>query len=233
MDSVQGTRRGAFLAAALTIALGAAPAGAQATFGLARNVSTAALGEFGHALQGVRDYTTTVTVFERLNDGSRVETRTYAFRSAGAQNVSAAVVDGPGKGSSAVWAGGDSVRTHQGGSLSQIRLTVPIDDPRVQSLRGDTIDTGTFSYDLQYMLGTPGTLAEAAGPKIDGAATRAVTLTVKDPPVAAVTKVVLYLSTATHLPVRRSQYVGATVVKTETFRDTRINAGLRPRDLDA
>jgi|GEM_PF-1497993 len=231
MERVTGPLGGALAALLLAGACGVAPAGAQATFGPDVNAPTRALAAFARRLHDIRDYTTTVVTFEQLNDGSRVERRTYEYRTMNERGADVTIVEGPGKGTVAEWRGSDTVKVHLGGSLPQIQLTLPIDDPRVQSLRGDTLDMGTFSYDLRYMRSTPGTLAEAPGPAIDGVATTAVTLRVKDPAVAAVTKVVLYLSNATHLPVRRSQYVGSTIVKTETFSNTKSDTGLGNSDV--
>jgi outer membrane lipoprotein-sorting protein len=219
-------------ACALVALLGPSQVRAQAAFGPALNEPTPALAQFATAYSSVRDYTTSATVFERLNDGSRVESRTYAFKVLVPSAASATIVAGPGAGVVTAWHGGGTVTTHEAGPLAAIKLTVAIDDPRVQTLRGDTVDTGTFTYDLQYMLATPGTLGESAGPTIAGTATRAVTLQVKDPAVAAVTKAVLDVSTASHLPLRRQLYVGATIVKTETFADTKTNVGLALADLD-
>jgi len=232
MNKVKGALRGLVGAALLAGACAAPPAGAQAAFGPPVNKPTPALAEFERTYRGVRDYTTFDVVFEQLNDGSRVQTRTYTYKVLAPNSAFAAIVSGPGTGTVAAWRGGDVVKAHQGGQLSPIKLTIPIDDPRVQTLRGDTLDTGTFAYELQYMLATPGTLAEKAGPTIGGVATTAVTLKIKDPAVAAVTAVVLAISTASHLPVRRQLYVGSTVVKTETFDNTKVNVGLRQQDFD-
>jgi hypothetical protein len=210
---------------------GVAAANAQATFGPDLNAPTRALGAFARRLHEIRDYTTTDVTFEQLNDGSKVERRTYDYRTMNERGVDVTIVDGPGTGTVAAWRGSDTVKVHLGGSLPQIQLTLPIDDPRVQSLRGDTLDMGTFSYALRYMLTTPGTLTEAPGPTINGVPTTAVTLRVKGPAVAAVTKVVLDLSNATHLPVRRSEFVGSTIVKTETFSNTKSASGLGSADV--
>lgn len=232
MRNITGARGCLARAGALVALLGPSHVCAQAAFGPAVNEPTPALAQFATAVASLRDYTTTAVVFEQLNDGSQVESRTYAFKVLVPSALSATIVSGPGAGAATAWRGGGTVTTHQAGRLAAIKLTVAIDDPRVQTLRGDTVDTGTFTYDLQYMLATPGTLAESAGPTIAGSATRAVTLRVKDPAVAAVTKAVLDVSTASHLPVRRQLFVGSTIVKTETFAATKTNVGLALADLD-
>jgi hypothetical protein len=232
MNTVPVALRVLFGAALLASAVAAPPANAQAAFGPLVNKPTPALAEFERVSHGVLDYTTTAVVFEQLNDASRVETRTYAYKVLGPHAAFAAIVSGPGHGAAAAWTGDGMVKQHVGGPLAPIKLTVAIDDPRVQTLRGDTIDTGTFRYDLLYMLATPGTLAEAAGPTYGSVATTSVTLKVKDPGAEAVTKVVLDISKSSHLPMRRTLYVGSTIVKTETFVDTKINVGLKPEDID-
>ena len=40
----------------------------------------------------------------------------------------------------------------------------------------------------------------------------------------------LYIGKDKHLPVRREQYVGSTLVKTETFKDIKLNNGFKPDD---
>ena len=46
------------------------------------------------------------------------------------------------------------------------------------------------------------------------------------------TKVVLDISNATHLPAQREQFAGSTLVKTETFSDIKTNLGLKTEDFD-
>ena len=232
MDNVTRTRRGSLGMALVALLSAPHAAGAQAAFGQLLNKPTPALAEFERTYHGLRDYAATVAVFERSNDGTQVEVRSYAYKVLKPTALVATILSGSGAGAFAAWRGGDTVKVHDAGSLSQIKLTIPIDDPRVRTLRGDTVDTGTFAYDLQYMLATPGTLAELPGPTISGVATTAVTLAVKDPAVAAVTKAELDLSTATHLPARRKLYVGSTVVKTETFTNIKTNLGLGTHDLE-
>ena len=210
----------------LAASLPGAPASAQATFGAAVNKPTAALAQFGQSFASVNDYTATIVTKEQTNDGQKSEARTYSYRYKKPKYASIAVEDGPGKGGGASWSGGDTVSGHQGGLFSHIHRTVAIGDPRATSLRGDTLDMASFDYDLKYMLSTPGTLSEAAGPS----GTTLVTLARTTPASNGVSKIVLDLSNATHLPVERQQFAGATLVKTETFSDVKLNAGLKPED---
>jgi outer membrane lipoprotein-sorting protein len=99
-------------------------------------------------------------------------------------------------------------------------------------LRGDTIDQGTLTFVLQSLLSMPGTLGEAAGPTISGSATTAVTLDLAKPTAKGETKIVVDLSEATHLPVRRQLYAGSTLVVTETYTDLKTNVGLKIDDID-
>jgi hypothetical protein len=116
---------------------------------------------------------------------------------------------------------------HQGGFISFVKKTVSINDPKATSLRGDKIDVASFDWVMRHYLAMPGTLTQAAGPD----ATTIVTLAVTDPAAnRAVSKDELYLSDATHLPVKRQQFVGSTLVKSETYKDTKLDPGLTAND---
>ncbi len=223
-----GTVRVAGAFAVLTASLPVLPAAAQATFGAAVNKPTAALTQFQQSFAGVTDYTDNILTKEQTNDGKKSEARTYSYKFKKPDFAVIAIEDGPGKGGGAAWRGGDKVKGHQGGLFSHIHLIVPIGDPRATSLRGDTLDTASFDYDLKYMLSTPGTLGEAPGP----GGTTAVTLQQATPASNGVSKVVLDISNTTHLPTQREQFAGGTLVKTETFSDVKTNLGLKTEDFD-
>jgi outer membrane lipoprotein-sorting protein len=208
------------------------PASAQAVLGPPVNTPGPALAAFDKAYADVKDYTLTDTVSEQTNDGSKKQDRVYLYKYLKPHDAVATVVSGPGSGGGAAWRGGDKVKGHMGGLLSGIKLITPIDDARAVSLRGDTIDQGTLTFVLQSLLAMPGTLGEAPGPTIGGAATTAVTLDLTTPTRKGETKIVVYLSDATHLPVRRQLYAGSTLVVTETYTDLKTNVGLKLDDID-
>jgi outer membrane lipoprotein-sorting protein len=198
----------------------------------ADNKSVPAFDAFVKAFADVKDYKEEIIVHETSDDGKSVQDRTYDYR--WRRNPLAAYIGitaGPGRGGGAAWHGGDKVSGHQGGFLSGIHLTIDIHDGRATSLRGDTVEVASFDYEIKHLLTTPGTMSERTGPAIDGQATTEVSLAVSDPSKNGnVTKDVVFLSNARHLPVRREQYVGAAVVKLENFKDVQTNTGLGDGD---
>jgi len=62
-----------------------------------------------------------------------------------------AVVDGDGKGSVAVWSGGDRVRGHRGGILSIFKLNLDINSPLALTLRGGTIAQVNMGWLLAHI----------------------------------------------------------------------------------
>ncbi|MFY9779723.1 MAG: hypothetical protein WAJ85_04345 [Candidatus Baltobacteraceae bacterium] len=221
MKSVAGF--GLRLGAAL--ALGLSPLCAAA----AENAPTPAFDAFQKAWSSIDNYHETIVVHEIYQNKTQDRTYDYSFKKPSFAHIE--VTAGPGRGSGAVWRGGDTVKGHQGGFLSMVRLNVSINDGRATSLRGDTIDVASFAYELRHFLETPGTLSEDPGPTIEGVVTTAVTLAVADPSKNKdVSKDVLDISNETHLPVRREQYAGETLVKTETFRNVQLNPGLKSSD---
>ena len=87
-------------------------------------------------------YTTDIKVHE--TKGSDVQDRTYHYAYLKPHFAKIDVTGGPGRGGGVTWDGGDTVSGHQGGLLSGIHLKVSIHDARAVSLRGDTIDSGSF-----------------------------------------------------------------------------------------
>ena len=226
------------LGAALALLLGVmpalqAPAQTPVPASDVKNKPTPAFPALEKAWDGVTNYEDTIVVHETTNDGKQSQDRTYDYKFVKPTYALITITDGPGKGGGAAWHGGDKVKGHQGGLLSHLKLIIPINDPRAVSLRGDTLVVASFQWEINHFLTEPGTMSEAPGPAIDGKATTAVSLAIGDPASNdGVTKDVLYVDNSTHLPDRREQYVGATVVKTETFKDVKLNPGLTPTDID-
>jgi outer membrane lipoprotein-sorting protein len=194
--------------------------------------TTPALTAFATAWASVHDYSETILAHETTNDGKQTQDRTYSYEFVKPTSALIQIVDGPGKGGGAAWHGGDQVKGHQGGLFSGVKLMISKSDPRATSLRGDQIDVASFGFDLDHFANTPGTLAEAAGPALEGQATTAVTLTATPAEASGVTKEILDISTTTHLPVKREQYVGAMLVKSEEFKDVKLNPGLTVHDIN-
>lgn len=220
--------------AALALALSVAALSQFGVPALADNRTVPAFDAFVRAFAGVQDYKEQLVTHETSDDGASIQDRTSEYR--WRRNPLAAyitVLAGPGKGGVAVWHGGDTVSGHKGGILSLIHLTLNIHDGQATSLRGDTIESAGFDFVIRRYLGTAGTMSESTGPMVDGQATTAVTLAVGDPSKNTnISKDVLYLSNAKHLPVRREEYVGARLVKEELYNGVQTNVGLTDRDFN-
>jgi len=203
-----------------------------AALAVGENKPTPALEAFGTAWAAVHDYSETIIAHETTNDAKQSQDRTYSYEFVKPTSALIQITDGPGKGGGAAWHGGDQVKGHQGGLFSGMKLMISKSDPRATSLRGDQIDVASFGYELDHFLNTPGTLSEAPGPALEGQATMAVTLEASPAEANGVTKEVLDISTTTHLPVKREQYAGAALVKSEEFKDLKLNPGLTVKDIN-
>lgn len=198
---------------------------------LADNKPTPALEAFQKAYSGIKDYQFQIVTHETSDDGKDVEDRVYLFRYRKPSDAQIMVLEGRDKGGAATWHGGTTVSGHHGGVLSIIHLTRDIHDRDATSLRGDILLSDAYGTELKHFIETGGTLQESAGPAIGGQATITVTLTVADPKANAnVSKDILYLSSGSHLPLGRDQYVGSLLVKTEKFKEIKTNLGLKDSD---
>ena len=195
-------------------------------FACGGRASATTLGEFADAWSKVSDYSCSIVVHE--TKGSDVQNRKYDFWFKKPTLAHIEITSGPGRGSGSVWHGGDTVLGHQGGVLRGIKMTVSIHDPRAVDLRGDTMDTASFAYILTVF--QKGTVSEAPAQTINGAATDVLVRTADPSSENGVTKDVVYLSKATHLPVRRVRYAGDAIVKQEDFTDVKLNPGLKDSD---
>jgi outer membrane lipoprotein-sorting protein len=192
----------------------------------AGRASASALGDFADAWSKVDDYSCSIVVHEVL--GTQTQDRRYDFWFKKPSLAKIEITSGPGKGSGSVWRGGDTVVGHMGGLLAFAKKTISINDPRAVTLRGDTIASASFGYILSVYQSNIGTLTEAPGPAIDGVPTEMLSLKIADPAANKnVSRDVLYLSKATHLPVRRVRYDGDTLVKQEDFVGVKLNPGLK------
>jgi outer membrane lipoprotein-sorting protein len=190
-------------------------------------VAADALTEAAEAYAKVNDYT--ATIIDHEVKGSQDRTYRYAFLKP--SYVKLDITAGPGRGGGAVWTGGDQVSGHQGGLFSGIHLKVGVHDGRATSLRGDTIDSGTIGAMLNMFKNPKGTVTESDEKTVDGVLTDELSLKLSDQEASSgVTRVDLYLSRATHLPIRREFYVGDQLVKSEQVTDQKVNTGLKPSD---
>lgn len=169
-------------------------------------------------------YTTDIKVHE--TKGSDVQDRTYRYAFLKPHFAKIDITGGPGRGGGAVWDGGDTVSGHQGGFLSGIHLKISIHDGRAVSLRGDTIDSGSFQNMADALKTAPS--ETVSDETVNGTAADAVAIPYHDDNGA--TKRVIVLSKATHLPIRRLTYAGEVVVKSEDFTNVNAAANLKESD---
>ncbi|HZO95150.1 MAG TPA: hypothetical protein VFB22_15500 [Candidatus Baltobacteraceae bacterium] len=195
------------LAAAL---LGAAPGGAAA--------------EFLDAWAKVPGYTCTIKVHE--TKGADVQDRTYDYAYLKPHFAKIDITGGPGRGGGASWKGGDTVSGHQGGFLSGIHLTVSIHDGRAVDLRGGTVAEASFQNIADELKGAPA--AQTSEEPYNGATVDVVTFPYSDGNGA--TKRAVFISQATHLPVRRVTWAGPAIVEDEQFANVNTNANLKESD---
>ena len=99
--------------------------------------------------ESVHSYECTATVHEAK--GTSVQDRTYLVRFERPTQTRVDIVAGDGRGSAAIWNGGDRVRGHQGGFLSIIRLNVGIHSKFATDLRGNTIAEANFGSLIAHL----------------------------------------------------------------------------------
>ncbi|MDE2482168.1 MAG: hypothetical protein KGN02_08255 [bacterium] len=163
--------------------------------------------------------------------GSDVQDRVYDYSFMKPHFAKTLIESGDGRGSGGVWAGGDQVSGHQGGFLSGIHLKVDLHDHRAVSLRGYTIPQGLPQMIVATYADTKGTLKQMPGGKIDGAETALLDLKVADPASnGGVSEQRLWLSNATHFPLREIFYADGKVVLDQSFTDYNLNANLSQND---
>jgi outer membrane lipoprotein-sorting protein len=163
--------------------------------------------------------------------GTDVQDRVYDYSFMKPHFAKTLIESGAGKGSGGVWAGGDQVSGHQGGFLSGIHLKVDLHDGRAVSLRGYTIPDGLPQNIVARYANIKGDLTQTPGGPIGGVNTDLLTLKVADPASnGGVSEQRLYLSQATHFPLREIFNAGDQVVLDQSFTDYNLNAGLTDND---
>lgn len=203
-------------AVALAASMTCAPAGA-ATVSAAQ-----ALARYKAAWESVNTYRCTVIAHEAL--GTRAQDRVYDLWFAKPHEARMDITAGDGRGSAAVWEGGETVRVHQGGFFSFIKVRLNIHDPRATSIRGATVAETNFGwlYDHLTSLRTKSISAAWNGAAI------AIAAVVADPSADGdVTKEVVTLGPS-GLPVEYDQFEGAAQVKKVFFTDLQLNPVIPP-----
>jgi hypothetical protein len=197
--------------------------------GLRAANSAPAIAAFDQAFAAINDYTAVLHVHEAK--GTQTQDRVYQYQFMKPHYVKTLIIDGDGKGSGGVWVGGDQVSGHQGGLFSGIHLKVDLHDPRAVSLRGVTIPDGLLQHIVDSYTTTPGKLTQTNGGIVNGVDTDRVELRASDPASNyGITDQILYLSKATHWPVRQILYQGSQIVLDENITDLKTNVGLTQAD---
>lgn len=176
------------------------------------------LAPFANALDAVTGYHTTINTFEAKGSETRLSTFDFRFTKS-PPSITMGIVKGPNAGATVRWSGGTSVSAGKG----MFRKNVALTDSLVTSLRGYTIVDLTFGSILKHAESTPGTL-EQRSMQLGSTTVDAITLDVKTPSEDdGMTREVLYLSPATHLPVRIDGFTGSTLVRSYSFESTTLN----------
>ncbi len=184
---------------------------------------TSALDDFAAAWSKIASYSATLTIHEI--QGSDTQDRTYEYTFAKPSNATIAITAGPGRGGKVTWSGGDQVIGSPPGILGALKLHLSIHDPRVTSLRGDTVAMASFGWILEHFRSTHGTMAQRSGATVDGTPTDEVSLAVASPASDdGVTREVVMLSEKTKLPVEFERYNGTSLVKDIRYSNVTIPA---------
>lgn len=179
-----------------------------------------ALAKFSAAWDKVNTYTCTIAAHEV--SGSRVQDRTYAMEFRKPLDTRMDITGGDGRGGAAVWHGGDTVRGHQGGIISFIKLNLNIHDSKAVSIRGTTIADANFGAFLSHIKGLKGATVDAAA---DGSDTK-INIAVADPSADGnVTKELLVLG-SNNLPIEFDQWEGDNQVKRVKYSDVALNVDI-------
>jgi outer membrane lipoprotein-sorting protein len=184
---------------------------------------------FDRSFAGVSDYTCVLHSHEV--NGSKTQDRVYQYSFMKPHYLKTLILSGDGKGGGAVWVGGNEIDGHPGGIFSGVHVKIGLEDPRALSLHGVTIPNGLLPGIIDDYQTIPGTLSQTDGGKVGGVDTSRLDLKVADPASNHdITEQVVYLSTATHWPVRQIMYSGSQVVLDESVDDLKVNVGLTRSD---
>jgi outer membrane lipoprotein-sorting protein len=164
------------------------------------------------------------TVSSHEVKGTDVQDRVYHIRFEKPLETRVDIVDGDGRGSAAVWDGGDRVRGHQGGMLSMIKLNIDIHNKLATSIRGTTIAQANFGALIEHLKSQDPSFLRVT---TDGDKTVLVVQEVFSAPDTDVTKEV-YIFGADGLPIEYFQYAEDEVVKHVVYSDLKINIDLPP-----
>jgi hypothetical protein len=186
-----------------------------------------AVSAFMEAYAKIDSYVADVTMHE--TNGNAVQDRTYRYSYLKPHFAKAEVTSGPGKGGGVVWRGGDTLKGHQGGFFSRIKVEMSIHDRRAVSLRGDTIEFGSIESVVADLKAPNQT--ESSG-TVDAQPVAIVTISYAQPENGVVKEAIAFSKT-THLPIRRTQYgPGDAVLKQVDIRSLDSSVKLTEADFN-
>ena len=180
------------------------------------------LDAFAHALSGITKYSATITIFDQK--GSQTQNTVFDYTFSKPSNVTVHVVAGTSKGVTLDWDGGPTIVAHRGsGLIALFSKTLSLHDPQVTTLQGHSIDQLSFGAILSHAQQEVTRLSLSPDGTIDGVAANALTLT---PPASSsdvgLTREVVEMSAATHLPMRVLGYDGPTLVSSVGFSNIKL-----------
>ena len=176
---------------------------------------TPALDRLVHRSQAIREYSATIQAHEA--DGDRVDDRVLRFTFSVPDHATLEATSGKGAGMTLVWSGGTRVRV-RGGLFSILPVWLDLHDPRITSLRGNTMLRAQLGPALHCFEAHRDDVTEGLRCPADSA---------RD---GDVTKDVLTVTQADSKVVRRERYVGSTLVERWVLSDVVVVSGPAPTD---
>jgi len=198
--------------------------------------ATPALEAFTTAFEKINDFTYDLRTHEAL--GSDTQDRVYHYEFLKPTSAKTVITSASGAGSGfgiigsvGVWTGGDTVVGHQGGILSMIHLKVGLHSHLTISLRGYTIPDGLIQNVVDAYRTIAGDISQHPGGKLAGVDTDFVELKVANPTANdGVTRMDIYFSQTTHLPIRNTWYQNDQIIRDQWFDNLKTNTGFKASD---
>jgi hypothetical protein len=202
---------------------GASPATSRATKTSAASSELVAreLDAFAHAVSGITKYSATITIFDQK--GSQTQNTVFDYTFSKPSKVTVHVVAGTSKGVTLDWDGGPTIVAHRGsGLIAMFSKTLSLHDPQVTTLQGASIDQLSFGAILSHAQQEVSRLSLSPDGTIDGVAANALTLIPSASADAGLTREVVEMSAATHLPIRVLGYDGPALVSSVGFSNIKL-----------
>jgi hypothetical protein len=179
------------------------------------------LDAFARALAGVTKYSATVSIFDQKDAQTQNVGFDYTFDKP--SNVTVHVLSGPNTGITLNWDGGPTIVARKGsGLIAMFSKTLSLHDPLITTLQGASIDQLSFGAILSHAQQEAGRLSLAPAGLVNGVAANALTLVPASPAESGLTREVVEMSAATHLPIRVMGYNGSVLVSNIGFSNVKL-----------